>query len=83
MPQMFGLTQLRILTFISFFRNQTNSNNQGGRTDDSTMTAASLIDAIITHQINQSSSESGTTGSQAPGPPATRPGDRLFQVGTS
>jgi hypothetical protein len=43
------------------------------------MTAASLIDAIITHQINQSSSEPGNPGSQAPNPPP-RPGDRLFQV---
>ncbi|XP_054281476.1 uncharacterized protein LOC128999132 isoform X3 [Macrosteles quadrilineatus] len=49
--------------------------------DSSTLTAASLIDAIITHQINQPSSDgqvaSGAAGTNAPAPP--RPGDRLFQ----
>ncbi|KAK6640723.1 hypothetical protein RUM44_012420 [Polyplax serrata] len=59
-------------------RNQSNSGSQSNRGDDSTMTAASLIDAIITHQINQSSSETGSQNSQNQGP-ATRPGDRLFQ----
>lgn len=53
--------------------------------DSSTLTAASLIDAIITHQINQTSNE-GQTGQGAPGntnsaqQQVTRPGDRLFQV---
>jgi hypothetical protein len=38
-----------------------------------------LIDAIITHQINQGSNEnSGGSGSSANQP--TRAGDRLFQV---
>lgn len=52
--------------------------------ESSTLTAASLIDAIITHQINQSS-ESQTSnvqsGAASSTPQAqTRPGDRLFQV---
>ncbi|XP_029169964.1 uncharacterized protein LOC114939718 isoform X3 [Nylanderia fulva] len=42
----------------------------------STLTAASLIDAIITHQINQGvDSASGSSSSNQP----TRAGDRLFQ----
>lgn len=65
--------------FCFCFRNQSNSGGQSSRGEDSTMTAASLIDAIITHQINQSSSETGSQNSQSQGPP-TRPGDRLFQV---
>lgn len=65
--------------FDLFCRNPSNPNNQSSRGDDSTMTAASLIDAIITHQINQSSTETGSQNSQNQGP-ATRPGDRLFQV---
>ncbi|KAJ9589596.1 hypothetical protein L9F63_017181, partial [Diploptera punctata] len=46
-----------------------------------TMTAASLIHAIITHQINQSSTDSLNTGSQSgsSNSSAPRPGDRLFQ----
>jgi hypothetical protein len=60
----------------------------GGRSSisgggDSTVTAASLIDAIITHQINQSSTDGSGSGNQGgtPNSPApTRPGDRLFQV---
>ena len=40
-------------------------------TDSSSITAASLIDAIITHQINVSDVNSNQP---------TRPGDRLFQV---
>ncbi|CAH1393589.1 unnamed protein product [Nezara viridula] len=58
--------------------------NRGRCTESSTLTAASLIDAIITHQINQTTSDvqtttvpSGTT--TAPQPQPTRPGDRLFQ----
>ncbi|XP_024086197.1 nuclear receptor corepressor 1 isoform X2 [Cimex lectularius] len=59
---------------------------QGSRSrsnEGSTLTAASLIDAIITHQINQSSdsqttsTSSGTANTQQSQP--TRPGDRLFQ----
>uniref|UniRef100_A0A0A9YWS2 Nuclear receptor corepressor 1 n=2 Tax=Lygus hesperus TaxID=30085 RepID=A0A0A9YWS2_LYGHE len=51
--------------------------------EGSTLTAASLIDAIITHQINQSSEgqssslPSGAGGGQQT--QHTRPGDRLFQ----
>lgn len=67
------------MNYAFFSSNQSNSGSQSNRGDDSTMTAASLIDAIITHQINQSSSETGSQNSQNQGP-ATRPGDRLFQV---
>ncbi|KAL1129783.1 hypothetical protein AAG570_012727 [Ranatra chinensis] len=59
-------------------------NSGRGRTGEgSTLTAASLIDAIITHQINQSSE--GQNAGVSSGPCAapqsqpTRPGDRLFQ----
>ncbi|KYM98298.1 Nuclear receptor corepressor 2 [Cyphomyrmex costatus] len=45
--------------------------------DSSTLTAASLIDAIITHQINQSVENPGASGSSANQP--ARAGDRLFQ----
>lgn len=44
-----------------------------GREQDSTLTAASLIDAIITHQINQPS----PNDRQSPAP-TNRTGDRLF-----
>lgn len=44
---------------------------------DSTLTAASLIDAIITHQINQSEGNRSEVVQNAR--EATRPGDRLFQ----
>ena len=57
--------------------------NSGSGSGDSTLTAASLIDAIITHQINQSSTDSpgsGTQGGPSNSPVPTRPGDRLFQV---
>lgn len=56
-------------------------NRQG---DSSTVTAASLIDAIITHQINQTSdATTPTPTSQANSSvhvPSQRPGDKLFQV---
>ncbi|XP_034945061.1 uncharacterized protein Smr isoform X3 [Chelonus insularis] len=52
------------------------SNSQPGE-GSSTLTAASLIDAIITHQINQSFKSTG--GSAASSNQPTRPGDRLFQ----
>ncbi|KAL6257165.1 hypothetical protein P5V15_012096 [Pogonomyrmex californicus] len=45
--------------------------------DSSTLTAASLIDAIITHQINQSVENASGSGSSANQP--VRAGDRLFQ----
>lgn len=49
---------------------------QGQRGEGSTLTAASLIDAIITHQINQSEGgREGVSNSREP----TRPSDRLFQ----
>ncbi|KAL1502524.1 hypothetical protein ABEB36_007656 [Hypothenemus hampei] len=49
-----------------------------GRSDPSTMTAASLIDAIITHQINQTAeSGRGDVVPNAREPP--RAGDLLFQ----
>lgn len=50
---------------------------QGSRGDSSTLTAATLIDAIITHQINQSEGNRGDLVSNSREP--TRPGDRLFQ----
>lgn len=57
-------------------QNQQAGNQQSGDSS-STLTAASLIDAIITHQINQSTDNT-------PGTPSSnnqqRPGDRLFQV---
>lgn len=52
---------------------QTQSSNQQQNEAASTLTAASLIDAIITHQINQSVENTG--GNSQP----QRPGDRLFQ----
>ncbi|XP_063982207.1 nuclear receptor corepressor 2 isoform X2 [Diachasmimorpha longicaudata] len=52
------------------------SNSQSGD-NSSTLTAASLIDAIITHQINQSFKS--TSGTPAANNQPTRPGDRLFQ----
>ncbi|XP_011313369.1 nuclear receptor corepressor 1 isoform X2 [Fopius arisanus] len=51
------------------------SNSQSG--ENSTLTAASLIDAIITHQINQSFKS--TSGAPTANNQPTRPGDRLFQ----
>jgi len=48
--------------------------------ESSTLTAASLIDAIITHQINQTSEAgvtSGAANTNTSAPP--RPADRLFQ----
>ncbi|KAF6215833.1 hypothetical protein GE061_000168 [Apolygus lucorum] len=58
-------------------------NVRGRPSEASTLTAASLIDAIITHQINQSSEgQSSSLPSGAGGGPQTqhtRPGDRLFQ----
>lgn len=53
--------------------------------ESSTLTAASLIDAIITHQINQPSND-GVGSATIPQPnasthaPSQRPGDKLFQV---
>lgn len=63
-----------------------NRNIRTGQGDASTLTAASLIDAIITHQINQTSSEAQaaqgpTPNNTVPQQQVTRPGDRLFQVG--
>ncbi|XP_024867406.1 uncharacterized protein LOC112451782 [Temnothorax curvispinosus] len=52
---------------------QSQSSNQ----PNETLTAASLIDAIITHQINQSVDNSSASGSSANQP--ARAGDRLFQ----
>uniref|UniRef100_A0A1B6DW30 Nuclear receptor corepressor 1 n=1 Tax=Clastoptera arizonana TaxID=38151 RepID=A0A1B6DW30_9HEMI len=56
--------------------------NQSGA-ESSTLTAASLIDAIITHQINQTSNEGQVQvsggGNIPPPQQTTRPGDRLFQ----
>ena len=52
--------------------------------DSSTVTAASLIDAIITHQINQPSdagvSATASQSNASPHVPSARPGDKLFQV---
>ncbi|KAG8281125.1 Gei-8p [Homalodisca vitripennis] len=70
--------------------NRSGSGSSSGRTgqggsDSSTVTAASLIDAIITHQINQPSSDAQAGQAGTPGNPTgpqsqvTRPGDRLFQ----
>lgn len=56
---------------------QSQSSSQQQNETASTLTAASLIDAIITHQINQSVENTGGN-SQPP-----RPGDRLFQVRSS
>lgn len=58
---------------------QQQQQQQTGRTvDSSTLTAASLIDAIITHQINQSAEGGGREVVQNNREPP-RPGDRLFQ----
>ena len=46
--------------------------------NDSTLTAASLIDAIITHQINQSTNPSGDTNAQAGNNPKSAMVDNLF-----
>lgn len=54
---------------------QIHSSNQPS---EPTLTAASLIDAIITHQINQSVENASASGSSANQP--ARAGDRLFQV---
>ncbi|XP_018315095.1 nuclear receptor corepressor 1 isoform X1 [Mycetomoellerius zeteki] len=53
------------------------SQSSSQQNDSSTLTAASLIDAIITHQINQSVENPGASGSSANQP--ARAGDRLFQ----
>lgn len=53
-------------------------NQQNRQGDSSTLTAASLIDAIITHQINQSAEGGGREVVQNNREPP-RPGDRLFQ----
>ncbi|XP_066149114.1 uncharacterized protein Smr [Euwallacea fornicatus] len=50
---------------------------QQARSDPSTMTAASLIDAIITHQINQTAEAS--RGDVVPNREPPRAGDLLFQ----
>lgn len=54
---------------------QSQSSNQP---NEPTLTAASLIDAIITHQINQGVENTSASGSSANQP--ARAGDRLFQV---
>ncbi|KAJ8956379.1 hypothetical protein NQ318_015117 [Aromia moschata] len=51
---------------------------QAARTDSSTLTAASLIDAIITHQINQTA-EGGRGGEVVQSAREQRAGDLLFQ----
>ncbi|CAG2063316.1 unnamed protein product, partial [Timema podura] len=64
-------------------RGQGSSSRVAPGGDSSTLTAASLIDAIITHQINQSSTDSSVPGASSGGNSGslpTRPGDRLFQV---
>lgn len=53
-------------------------NQQPRQGDSSTLTAASLIDAIITHQINQSA-EGGNREIVQNNREPPRPGDRLFQ----
>ncbi|XP_018044022.1 PREDICTED: uncharacterized protein LOC108684288 isoform X1 [Atta colombica] len=53
------------------------SQSSSQQNDSSTLTAASLIDAIITHQINQSVENPGASGSSVNQP--ARAGDRLFQ----
>nr|CAD7429781.1 unnamed protein product [Timema monikensis] len=63
-------------------RGQGSSSRVAPGGDSSTLTAASLIDAIITHQINQSSTDSSVPGASSGGNSGslpTRPGDRLFQ----
>jgi len=57
---------------------QSQASNQQQNDSSSTLTAASLIDAIITHQINQSVENASGSGSSTNQP--TRAGDRLFQV---
>ncbi|KAL7306809.1 hypothetical protein TKK_0000973 [Trichogramma kaykai] len=60
--------------------NQTSSSSSSSSSQqgkNNTLTAASLIDAIITHQINQGSGSDGSGQSNSNQP--TRPGDRLFQ----
>jgi len=54
------------------------SQSSSQQNESSTLTAASLIDAIITHQINQSVENASASGSSANQP--ARAGDRLFQV---
>ncbi|XP_026830889.1 uncharacterized protein LOC105284432 isoform X2 [Ooceraea biroi] len=56
---------------------QSQSSSQQQNDSSSTLTAASLIDAIITHQINQSVENASGSGSSVNQP--TRAGDRLFQ----
>ena len=56
---------------------QSQSSSQQQNDSSSTLTAASLIDAIITHQINQGVDNANASGSSTNQP--TRAGDRLFQ----
>ncbi|KAK4878659.1 hypothetical protein RN001_011165 [Aquatica leii] len=56
---------------------QARHQQQASRSSDSSITAASLIDAIITHQINQAAEGGREVVSNNREPP--RPGDRLFQ----
>lgn len=60
-------------------RHSQSSSNMQGENTPQTLTAASLIDAIITHQINQSADNSSGNNPSSNNQP-TRPGDRLFQV---
>ncbi|XP_023245683.1 histone-lysine N-methyltransferase 2D isoform X2 [Copidosoma floridanum] len=55
-------------------RHSQSTSNQSS--DSSTLTAANLIDAIITHQINQTAD---TSSDKNPSNNQSRPGDRLFR----
>ncbi|KAF5285140.1 hypothetical protein FQA39_LY16829 [Lamprigera yunnana] len=59
------------------YHQQQQARHQQASRNDSSITAASLIDAIITHQINQAAEGGREVVSNSREPP--RPGDRLFQ----
>ncbi|XP_044739658.1 uncharacterized protein LOC123301011 isoform X2 [Chrysoperla carnea] len=58
---------------------QSAHHQQSNRNEPSTLTAASLIDAIITHQINQCGDSNTIPRGGDANMQQSRPGDRLFQ----